>query len=128
MSALNRIVAKIRVRQHPRVISATADTVINYSDALYGGVVVSNLGAAGAVVFSLPVAKVGMRVKGIVETAQSLRLDPQLTETVSNTSGVTQAAGKYTANATIGSYLGLICLRDGVWDVEDFNGSWTIEA
>lgn len=91
-------------------------------------VYLSNLGAAGAATFTLPAAKKGMRVRAIVQVAQSMRLDPNGTETIALPSGVQQAAGKYVQNAVIGSYLHLICLVDGKWDVEGFNGTWTAEA
>lgn len=89
---------------------------------------VSNLGAAGAATFPLPAAEKGMRVRAIVQVAQALRLDPNLTETIALASGVQQAAGKYVTCATIGAYFHLICLVDGKWDVEGFNGTWTAEA
>lgn len=90
--------------------------------------IVTNAGASGATVWALPAAKKGMRVKAIVQAAQALRLDPSGTETIALPSGVQQAAGKYVQNSTIGSYLHLVVLTDGKWDVEAFNGTWTAEA
>lgn len=128
----DRLITKIRARLKPAVVNSLVDLTLTsneyFARALQGGIVVSNLGAAGAVTFTLPPAREGMRVKAIVETAQSLRLDPNGTETLSSTAGVTQVAGKYTACATIGGYIGLICLHAGTWDVEIFNATWTVEA
>src|SRR5688572_3805178 len=103
MGAINRIIEKIRTRQHPLLINATSGTtVIPYAEALYGGVTVSNLGAAAAVTFTLPKATPGMRVHAIVQAAQELRLDPDgATDSVALPStGVQSTDGAYiTANA-----------------------------
>ena len=128
MPAYQRIIEKIRVRQHPKVITATAATEIAYADALYGGVTVGNNGAAGAVTLTLPKATPGMRVKLIVEAAQAFRADPQDAEIIFSTAGVTNTAGKYIGNATVGSYLSLVALRTGQWKVESFNGTWVSES
>lgn len=128
MGVQQRINAKTRSRLKPAIITSTVDVEIPYPNALYGGVVVGNLGAAGAVVFKLPKAVPGMRIHAIVEAAQALRLDPQDTEIVFSTAGVTNTAGKYIGNATVGSYLHLIALRNGAWKVEAFAGTWASEA
>ena len=127
MSAFQRIVQKMRVRLHPLTINATVTTTaIGYADALYGGVVVSNLGAAAAVTFTLPKAVPGMRVSAVVQVAQELRLDPDGTESVALPStGVQSTGGSYiTANA-IGETVELICLHAGKWDCQTYLGTWT---
>lgn len=128
MSALTRIIEKIRTRLHPKTIVATANTEIPYADALYGGVRVSNRGATGAVVFALPPANVGMTVEANVLAAQALRLDPNGNETVALPTGVQQGAGKYIGNSTIGSTIKLVVLVKGQWDVQASNGTFAAEA
>ena len=125
MSALFRIIQRIEARLRPAAVVATADTEIT-RDQAWNEVVVSNLGAAGAVTFALPAAERGMRVTAVVQAAQELRLDPDGTETAAlPSSGVQQAAGAYlTANA-IGETLRLVCITPGTWDVETYLGTWT---
>lgn len=125
LNPLFRIVNRVKARTAPFVVTAIVDTPITADHALYGGVVVSNLGAAGTVVFQMPPATPGMRIRAITETAQSLRLLPATGQTLSSTAGVTQTANFYAANATVGSYIGYVCLRAGTWDVEVFNGTYT---
>jgi len=128
MSALFRIIQRIEARLRPAAVVATANTDVT-RDQAWNEVVVSNLGAAGAVTFALPAAERGMRVTAIVQAAQELRLDPNGTETAALPStGVQGAAGKYlTANA-VGETLRLVCITPGKWDTETYLGTWTAEA
>lgn len=128
MSALFRIIQRIEARLRPAAVVATADTEVT-RDQAWNEVVVSNLGASGAVTFALPAAERGMRVTAIVQAAQELRLDPDGTETAALPStGVQGAAGKYlTANA-IGETLRLVCITPGKWDAETYLGTWTAEG
>lgn len=130
MSAERRIIEKIRERQTPRVIVASAATVeIPYVYARQGGVVVSNKGRGAITTFTLPPAKVGMRVTAVVQAAKALRLDPDGTETIALPStGVQSAAGKYISAALLASSVQLICITEGSWDVITFAGTWTAEA
>lgn len=93
------------------------------------GTLVTNTGASGAITYTLPAAKKGMRVGAIVKVAQELRLDPFGTETIALPStGVQGAAGKYlTANALTG-WVELVCTVDGTWDRRFHGGTWTAEA
>lgn len=94
-----------------------------------GGIFVSNAGASGAATFTLPAAVVGMRVAGVVEAAQELRLDPNGTETIAlPSSGVQGAAGKYLTADAVGEKVELICLTTGTWDVVSYSGTWTAES
>lgn len=128
MSALNRILDKLQNRLRPSVTIATANTEVDYTLARQGGVIVTNKGASGAVVFALPPATVGAKVTAVVLAAQALRLDPHLTETVALPTGVQQAAGKYIGNSTIGSTITLVCITPGSWDVTGSAGTWAAEA
>lgn len=130
MSANQRIIAKIRRRQAPKVINATAATDIAYADALYGGVVVANNGASAAVTFNLPEAIPGMRVSAVLKAAQELRLNPQDTETIALPStGVQQAAGKYITADALSESVQLVCIIAGTWDaVGATDGTWGVEG
>lgn len=129
LNSLSRIIKKLQVRQHPKVTVATTATELSYADALYGGHVVSNAGASGAVTFTLPPAVPGMKVDALVEAAQELRLDPSGTQTIALPStGVQGASGKYlTANA-IGEKVQLVCVTANTWDVLGYSGTWEAEA
>ncbi len=112
-------------RRKPMLIK-TADYTVVEDDV---GRAFSTQGAAGAVVFSLPAAKVGMRFEFYVQETEELRIDPNGTETIALPStGVQGAAGKYlTANA-IGEFVVLECTTAGAWEAPTFGGTWTAEA
>ena len=113
-------------RQLPMVVK-TANYTLTLDD-MRGGVF-TNEGAAGAITFSLPVAKVGQRARFYAAVAQELRLDPNGTETIVLPSTNAQgAAGKYlTANA-IGEWVDVECKTAGEWATTGFNGTFTHEA
>lgn len=127
-NSLIRQINKNRDRLKPATLTATANADIPLARTLQGGVVYGNAGATGAVTLKLPPATPGARVKVIVEAAQAFRLDPQDSEIIFSTAGVTNTAGKYIGNSTVGSYLQVIALRAGQWKVELFNGTWATEA
>jgi hypothetical protein len=126
---LFRLLTGVKARIKPTVLVKTADYTITADQALYGAVV-SNAGASGTVVFSLPPAVVGARVTALVKAAQELRLDPNGTETVAlPSSGVQQAAGKYIVADAIGESANLICLVAGTWDhIGPIDGTWTVQS
>lgn len=128
--SLQRILKKIKTRQHPLILNATAATEVPYADALYGGVIVSNLGASAATTFTLPKAVPGMRVSAVLKAAQELRLDPFGTETIALPStGVQQAAGKYITADALSESVQLVCLIAGTWDaVGATDGTWGVEG
>lgn len=111
----------------PVIVSATGGTVTREQALRH--VYVSNLGASGATTFALPAAEPGLRVTAVVEVAQMLRLDPNLTETIALPStGVQGAAGKYLEANALAETVELVCLSKGTWDVVNFQGTWTAEA
>lgn len=122
-----RILATIRSRQKPRVFIATTTPVaIPYANAIQGGVVVSNKGRGAATTFTLPPAKLGMRVSAVVQAAFELRLDPNGSESVALPStGVQSTAGAYIGADAIGETVDLVCLTVGTWDCLNYNGTWT---
>lgn len=83
-------------------------------------------GAGGAVAFALPPGLVGMNYHFYVDAIQELRIDPNGTEVIClPSSGAPQAAGAYlTANA-IGESVRIVCVKDGVWAVFGYTGTWT---
>jgi hypothetical protein len=112
-------------RKRPVLVDADGATL---TPALSGGVI-SNAGAAGAAVFALPPAVVGLDYTFVVEAAQELRIDPNGTETIAlPSSGVQGAAGKYLTADAVGEKVHLVCLTAGTWDVEHYSGTWTAEA
>ena len=106
----------------------TADATLTAAQ-LRAGVVVSNKGATGAVVVTLPAALPGMRLTAIVETAQELRLNPQDDETIALPSTAVQgAAGKYITADAATEHVNLVCVTAGDWSVAGYSGTWTAEA
>lgn len=107
---------------------ATANVTITRAQAVRHAFV-SNAGASGAVVVSLPPAEPGLRVSAYVEAAQQLRLDPNGTETVALPStGAQSAAGKYIWADAATEHVNLVCLVKGTWDVIGYSGTWTAEV
>jgi hypothetical protein len=103
----------------------TADDTLTTAECGTGH---TNTGASGAVVLTLPAAALGLNYYFSVGAAQSLRIDPNGTETISlPSSGVPQAAGKYIACATVGATLRVACAVAGNWAVLGSTAVWTVE-
>lgn len=104
----------------------TANYAVSANDSGSG---FTNLGASGAIVFSLPAAVVGLHYYFSVEVAQELRIDPNGSETISLPStGVPGAAGKYLTADAIGETVHLVCAKAGSWRAMGSHGTWTAEA
>jgi len=89
----------------------------------------SNLGATGAITFSLPAATVGMGFHFEVEAAQALQIDPNGTETIALPStGAQSAAGKYISADAVGERVTIECKVAGDWNVNSYIGTWTAEV
>lgn len=123
MSSLIRWIKRLESRETPKTIVATAATSIAHTDALRG-VVVSNKGAAGEVIFSLPAAVPGMRVAAVVQAVQTLSLDPVDTEIIYGTNGVALTEDAAIKANALGETIQLVCLEKGYWSVEAFTGTW----
>lgn len=121
---LIRWIKRIEARQVPETIVATAATDITPAQARQG-IVVSNRGASGEVIVSLPAATVGMRVAGIVNTAQLLSFDPDGTEIIYGIAGVSLTAGVPIKGNAAGECVQLVCVEPGSWSVVSYNGVWT---
>lgn len=90
------------------------------------GSVHSNLGATGAITFTLPdSAAKGIHYRFAVQAAQELRVDPG-TAAIRDDSG--QTSDKYkTANA-IGECIHIVADANGDWETISKYGTWTEEA
>ena len=124
MSSLIRWIKRLESRETPKTIVATANTTIAHTDAIRG-VVVSNKGAGGEVVVSLPAAVPGMRVTGVVQATQLLGFDPVDTEIIYGTNGVALTEDVAIKANAIGETIQLVCVEKGFWVVTAFNGTWT---
>ena len=123
MSALIRLIKKVESKLVPTTVIATAATEITHLQAKYG-VVVSNKGASGEVVFSLPAAVPGMRVAAVVQAAQTLSLDPVDTEIIYDTNGVALTEDAAIKANAVGETIQLVCLEAGYWTVVAYTGTW----
>ena len=105
----------------PVVITSATTPVAVTAAQLTKHAILTNTKADGAVTFTLPAAKAGMRLTGVVGVAQGLTLDLPTGNTISGsaTSGQT-----FTADA-LGESLQLVCLVDGRWDALAKTGTWT---
>lgn len=106
-----------------------AHTASDTLTTIENGTAHTNTGAAGAITLTLPAATVGLRFTFGVGVAQELRIDPNGTETISDSAtGVPGAAGKYIGADAIGETLDIVCLKAGNWNVVGKTGTWSFEA
>lgn len=121
--------ARVRRKVAASARGATAKTA-NYTVKAYeSGQTFTTVGAAGAVVFAMPAATLGLEYFFRVGAAQELRIDPNGTETIALPStGVQGAAGKYLTADADGETVHLICTKAGQWSVFGFTGTWTAEG
>lgn len=115
---------------HPAKPSAcTSNTTVYPFDS---GHTYNNTGATGAVTFSLPDAKVGLRFTFIrIETGagKDLYADPQASDHILKMDGTDLGAGKYYGNEA--DAFGLVtieCRIGGYWQVEEQLGTWLGET
>lgn len=110
-------------RNRPYFVGAqTASATLKPSDC-YGGIV-TNLAAAGTVVLTLPPAKAGMQISGVVEATQALSFTAGTGDTIAVNGAVGAAAGTITADA-ISEFAQLYCGVNGAWQVIAQVGTWT---
>lgn len=83
--------------------------------------ILSNNGAGGGFIFTLPLAVPGMELRFYVASANNMRVDP-------NNSDQFRAAGlgKYKESSTVGSKLKLVCIVANIWEFEE-SGTWATE-
>lgn len=111
----------------PKTVVATANADITAADALRG-IVVSNKGAVGEVIFSLPEATPGMHVTAVVQAAQLLSLDPVDTEIIYGINGVALTEDVAIKANALGETIQLVCLEAGYWSVAAYTGTWSVNA
>lgn len=106
-----------------RLIEFTADATL---DTGQSGAWITNKGALGAVVLTLPTAAVGLRYKFSVEAAQNFKIvaaGPSGSDKIQFGNIEGSAAG-FRQCADIGSKLLLVCLKTGYWTTESRMGEW----
>jgi len=126
-NTLYRVIQRVKGRIIPTVLNKTANYTVKADEALYGAVV-SNIGATGEVIFSLPAAVPGMRVNAIVQAAQLLTLDPVDGDIIHGTVGVAQTEDVAIKANAVGETVQLVCLVTGKWYVAAYTGTWTVTA
>jgi hypothetical protein len=101
----------------------TTDDALGASES---GSIHTNLGATGAVTFTLPTsAAQGTEFTFAVQAAQELRIEPG-TAAIRNSSG--QTAGQYKSASAIGASITLVADANGDWDATAEAGTWTQES
>lgn len=126
-NTLFRVIQKVKSRIIPTVLVKTSAYTIKADEALYG-CVVSNIGASGEVIFSLPTAAPGMRVNAIVQAAQLLTLDPVDGDIIYGIAGVAQTEDVAIKANAIGETVQLVCLQANKWLIVAYTGTWTVTA
>lgn len=121
MSVLYRVINRVKGRIAPTILNKTANYTVTANDLSYGGAVLANSGASGAVEFLLPAAQPGMRLTATVIAAQSLTIDLPTGDIIR---GVATSGQKYTADAATES-LQLVCVVPNVWEPVNSVGTWT---
>jgi hypothetical protein len=126
-NTLYRVIQRVKGRIIPTVLNKTANYTVKADEALYG-TVVSNIGATGEVIFSLPAAVPGMRVNAIVQSPQLLTLDPVDGDIIHGIAGVAQTEDVAIKANAVGETVQLVCLVTGKWYVAAYTGTWTVTA
>jgi hypothetical protein len=107
------------------LLIAAADATLTRDQA---GATVTNLGASGAVMVTLPAApQLGTSYTFVVATAQQLRIDPAGTDVIV-AQGAAQAAGKYIWADDEGESITLTYHEANKWIASGLVGTWTAEA
>lgn len=115
-----------RFAKFKRVTDYTASATLGYGDS---DAILTNRGATGAIILTLPAAVAGMIYRFRVSAAFSLTVAVSGTDTMSLPStGVPGSAGKGLVNSgTIGPFLELTCATPGTWSVSGYTGTWTAQ-
>ena len=111
------------------VRSVEAHTADDTLTAAESGSVHTTVGASGLVTFTLPPATLGLEYFFRVGAAQTLRIDPDGTETIAlPSSGVQESAGEYICANADGETVHIGCDVAGEWSVYGYTGTWTPET
>ncbi len=107
---------------HVTSVTAHAATGNVTAAECYGGIV-TNTGAVGAAVLTLPVAVVGMRLTVWLTVAQDVDINPQDGTTIL---ALTSDAGDAISSAaTIGNMVTLVALSTTTWGAVGSSGTWS---
>ena len=111
----------IGVNGVPRVIVEAATTTLT-ADELYGSTII-NTGAVGAVVYTLPAPKTGMRFRVYLNVAQDVDINAAASTQIL---ALTNATGDAISSAaTIGNCIELVALSSTTWGAFAVSGTWT---
>ncbi len=89
------------------------------------GQIYTNTGNDSDTHYDLPAAVVGMNATFFNTVAQTITLDPNLTDRIAVLTGTN---GDYLrSDGVIGSYIRLVCLAANTWHCADKTGTWTEE-
>lgn len=104
------------------MLSETADYNVTVADS---GGHFDNIGAAGEVDFTLPVAERGLHYSFLVDAAQIVKIIAQSGEQIAS-AGANSAAGGNIQSATPYDMISIKCHKAGQWVVASATGSWTL--
>ena len=105
-----------------QAITAKAATGSITAAECYGGIV-TNTGASGAIVLTLPTPVVGMHLRAILTVAQDVNFEPG---TGIKIQGLADANGDQISSASaIGNAVELVALSSTLWGVVSTQGTWT---
>ncbi len=128
---ITRLTGRVKVLETaytPVIASGTTTPIAITADQARRGVVVSNLGATGAVEFDLPAAVAGMSITAHVHVAQNLALDPAAADKIITGAGVDLTAGVPTLANAVGEFITLRCFEDGTWQSTVYSGTWDADG
>ena len=105
----------------PKTLNKTVNYTVTADDLLFGGAVLANSGAIGAVVFALPAAQPGMRLTATVVANLALTLDLPTGDTIR----ALALSGQTCTASVAGATLVLVCVVPNVWEsVGAADGAW----
>lgn len=88
----------------------------------YSGLVLTNQGSGGTVVYNLPPATVGLQFGFAQVVSNNMQIDPNGTESIRG-----GGAGKYLQLGAVGTSVTLVCRVAGIWDIIQSNGTTSFE-
>lgn len=88
----------------------------------------TNEGATGEVRILLPTAVAGARYGGYVQTAQYLKFQANLGDTIRLIDGSTSLSAGYVRSNTVGAFIELTAVNATEWIALAQNGTWTVDS
>lgn len=91
------------------------------------GSIHTTVGSSGDVILTLPAATVGLEYFFYVGEAETLKIDPDGSETISGPAdGVPGTTGQYITTNVEGESVHIMCTEAGHWAVMGFTGTWAL--